>query len=129
MVHPDAGILPTIPASCYVDLSAQVIGDVVLGEHSSIWMNAVVRGDVNQIRIGANSNVQDCAVLHGEGVLSTMHSVRQRLDTDMALGYSNAGQILEVGYGVTEFKVGDRVACAGAGYAVHAEVVRVPRSE
>lgn len=56
---------PQIPDNCYVDLSAQVIGDVVLGEHSSIWMNAVVRGDVNSIRIGANSNVQDCAVLHG----------------------------------------------------------------
>jgi carbonic anhydrase/acetyltransferase-like protein (isoleucine patch superfamily) len=48
-----------------VDPSAQVIGDVELGEHSSIWMNAVVRGDVNSIRIGARSNVQDCAVLHG----------------------------------------------------------------
>ena len=54
-----------VPASCYVDPSAQVIGDVVLGEHASIWMNAVVRGDVNSIRIGAKSNVQDCAVLHG----------------------------------------------------------------
>jgi carbonic anhydrase/acetyltransferase-like protein (isoleucine patch superfamily) len=48
-----------------VDASAQVIGDVVLGERASIWMNAVVRGDVNAIRIGAESNVQDCAVLHG----------------------------------------------------------------
>jgi carbonic anhydrase/acetyltransferase-like protein (isoleucine patch superfamily) len=48
-----------------VDLSAQVLGDVVLGEHASVWMNAVVRGDVNSIRIGARSNVQDCAVLHG----------------------------------------------------------------
>jgi carbonic anhydrase/acetyltransferase-like protein (isoleucine patch superfamily) len=58
--------LPQIPASCYVDLSAQVIGDVALGEHSSVWMNAVLRGDVNSIRVGANSNVQDCAVLHGQ---------------------------------------------------------------
>ena len=65
MLRAYQGISPTIPASCYVDLSAQVIGDVVLGEHSSIWMNAVVRGDVHSIRIGANSNVQDCAVLHG----------------------------------------------------------------
>jgi len=65
MIRPYQGVLPTIPSTCYVDLSAQVIGDVVLGEHSSIWMNAVVRGDVNFIRIGANSNVQDCAVLHG----------------------------------------------------------------
>lgn len=56
---------PQIDASCYVDESAQVIGDVTLGENSSIWMNAVVRGDVNYIKIGANSNVQDCSVLHG----------------------------------------------------------------
>src|SRR5256714_4985227 len=56
---------PTIPASCYVDESAQIIGDVVLGEHASVWMNAVVRGDVHEIRIGAHSNIQDCSVLHG----------------------------------------------------------------
>src|SRR5271155_2945768 len=65
MIRPYQGILPTVPASCYVDQSAQLIGDVQLGERSSVWMNAVVRGDVNSIRIGANSNVQDCAVLHG----------------------------------------------------------------
>jgi carbonic anhydrase/acetyltransferase-like protein (isoleucine patch superfamily) len=65
MIRPYQGKFPIVPASCYIDLSAQVIGDVVLGEHSSIWMNAVVRGDVNSIRIGANSNIQDCAVLHG----------------------------------------------------------------
>jgi carbonic anhydrase/acetyltransferase-like protein (isoleucine patch superfamily) len=65
MLRPYQGINPVIPASCYVDPSAQVIGDVVLGDRASIWMNAVVRGDVNSIRIGACSNVQDCAVLHG----------------------------------------------------------------
>lgn len=65
MIRAYQGKLPTIPDTCYVDPSAQVIGDVTLGEHSSIWMNAVVRGDVNSIRIGARSNVQDCAVLHG----------------------------------------------------------------
>jgi len=66
MIRSYRGQLPQIPASCYVDLSAQVIGDVALGEHSSVWMNAVLRGDVNSIRVGANSNVQDCAVLHGQ---------------------------------------------------------------
>lgn len=65
MIRSYQGTLPVVPASCYVDPSAQVIGDVVLGEQASIWMNAVVRGDVNAIRIGARSNVQDCAVLHG----------------------------------------------------------------
>jgi carbonic anhydrase/acetyltransferase-like protein (isoleucine patch superfamily) len=66
MIRPYQGKAPVIPATCYVDVSAQVIGDVVLGEHSSVWMNAVVRGDVHEIRIGCHSNVQDCAVLHGQ---------------------------------------------------------------
>jgi carbonic anhydrase/acetyltransferase-like protein (isoleucine patch superfamily) len=66
MIRGYQGRLPQIPASCYVDLSAQLIGDVALGERSSVWMNAVLRGDVNSIRVGANSNVQDCAVLHGQ---------------------------------------------------------------
>ena len=65
MIRSYKGISPTIPDSCYVDESAQVIGDVMLSENASIWMNAVVRGDVNYIRIGANSNIQDCSVMHG----------------------------------------------------------------
>jgi len=66
MIRSFRGIVPQVPDSCYVDISAQVLGDVVLGERSSVWMNAVVRGDVHSIRIGAHSNVQDCAVLHGQ---------------------------------------------------------------
>jgi carbonic anhydrase/acetyltransferase-like protein (isoleucine patch superfamily) len=58
--------LPQIGAGCYIDPSAQISGDVVIGDRSSVWMNAVVRGDVNSIRIGSCSNVQDCAVLHGQ---------------------------------------------------------------
>jgi carbonic anhydrase/acetyltransferase-like protein (isoleucine patch superfamily) len=65
MLRSYQGIMPVVPSSCYIDPSAQVIGDVVLGEQASVWMNAVLRGDVNSIRIGAKSNVQDCAVLHG----------------------------------------------------------------
>ncbi len=65
MIRSFKGMRPTVPESCYVDESAQIIGDVVLGEHASVWMNAVVRGDVYAIRIGAHSNVQDCSVLHG----------------------------------------------------------------
>jgi carbonic anhydrase/acetyltransferase-like protein (isoleucine patch superfamily) len=65
MIRSFNGKHPTVPASCYVDASAQLLGDVVLGEHASVWMNAVLRGDVHEIRIGAHSNVQDCSVLHG----------------------------------------------------------------
>jgi carbonic anhydrase/acetyltransferase-like protein (isoleucine patch superfamily) len=73
MIRSYQGHKPHVPASCYVDLSAQLIGDVTLGERSSVWMNAVLRGDVNSIRVGANSNVQDCAVLHGQRNLYPVH--------------------------------------------------------
>ncbi len=65
MIRSYKGITPTVPATCYVDDSAQLIGDVVLGEHASVWMNAVLRGDVHSIRVGANSNIQDLSILHG----------------------------------------------------------------
>src|ERR1700746_753181 len=65
MIRSYKGITPKIPGSCYVDDSAQIIGDVQLGEHASVWMNAVLRGDVHSIRAGHQSNVQDNSVLHG----------------------------------------------------------------
>ena len=65
MIRSYKGVTPQIPGSCYVDDSAQIIGDVQLGEHASVWMNAVLRGDVHSIRIGHYSNVQDNSVLHG----------------------------------------------------------------
>jgi carbonic anhydrase/acetyltransferase-like protein (isoleucine patch superfamily) len=57
MLRSFKGIDPQVDPSAYVDLSAQVIGDVRVGPESSLWMNVVVRGDVNSIRIGARSNV------------------------------------------------------------------------
>ena len=66
MIRSYQGHRPQFPTSCYVDVSAQLIGDVILGERSSVWMNAVLRGDVNAIRVGSCSNIQDCAVLHGQ---------------------------------------------------------------
>jgi carbonic anhydrase/acetyltransferase-like protein (isoleucine patch superfamily) len=65
MIRSYKGNAPQIGAGCYVDSSAQIIGDVRLGLNSSVWMNAVLRGDVHEIRVGANSNIQDCCVLHG----------------------------------------------------------------
>lgn len=66
MIRAHRGISPKVAASAYIDSSAQVIGDVEIGERSSIWPNASVRGDVHRVRIGAESNVQDNCVLHGE---------------------------------------------------------------
>src|SRR3954471_13491805 len=61
-----------------------------------------------------------------DGVLSALAAARTRLDQPTALGYSSAGTVIGVGPGVDGFRVGDRVACAGGGYASHAEIVRVP---
>lgn len=58
------GILPTLGARAYVDPAATVIGDVVLGDDVSIWPDAVLRGDVNYIRVGARSNIQDGTIVH-----------------------------------------------------------------
>ncbi len=55
---------PRLGTRAWVDVSAQVIGDVELGDDASVWMNTVVRGDVNWIRLGARTNVQDNCVLH-----------------------------------------------------------------
>jgi carbonic anhydrase/acetyltransferase-like protein (isoleucine patch superfamily) len=66
MIRSYRGIVPKVAASAYIDPSAQVIGDVEVGENSSIWPNATVRGDVNHIRIGNESNVQDNCCLHVE---------------------------------------------------------------
>ena len=62
-----------------------------------------------------------------DGVLSALSAVRSRLDQPLALGYSSAGTVIEVGEGISELRVGDRVACAGANFAVHAEFACVPR--
>jgi carbonic anhydrase/acetyltransferase-like protein (isoleucine patch superfamily) len=58
------GVTPQIAATAYIDPSAQVIGDVVIGERSSVWPNTTIRGDVNFIRIGDETNVQDNCCLH-----------------------------------------------------------------
>ncbi len=64
MIRPYRGVLPQIASSAYVDPSAQVIGDVVVGERSSIWPLVTIRGDVNHIRVGDETSVQDNSVLH-----------------------------------------------------------------
>ncbi|HEY6212515.1 MAG TPA: gamma carbonic anhydrase family protein [Vicinamibacterales bacterium] len=64
MIRPYRGIRPRIAANAFVDESAQVVGDVEVGDESGIWMCAVVRGDVNTIRIGRRSNIQDGTIVH-----------------------------------------------------------------
>ena len=64
MIRAHRGRLPRIAPGVFVDESAQVIGDVEIGEESSVWMTVVIRGDVNWIKIGSRSNVQDGTIVH-----------------------------------------------------------------
>ena len=95
MVRPYRNIVPTVHPSAFVDESAQVIGDVVIEAESSVWMNVVVRGDVNSIRIGRRTNVQDGTIVH---VMNDTHPTA--LGDDVTIGH---GAIV---HGCT---IGDRV--------------------
>ena len=64
MIHPYRGVVPKVHPAAFVADSAHVIGDVELGEDVSVWFNVVIRGDVNAIRIGRGSNIQDGSVIH-----------------------------------------------------------------
>jgi carbonic anhydrase/acetyltransferase-like protein (isoleucine patch superfamily) len=64
MIRTFKNITPKVDKTAYVDQSAQVIGDVEIGAESSVWMNVVIRGDVNQIRIGKRTNIQDLTMIH-----------------------------------------------------------------
>ncbi|WP_133271812.1 gamma carbonic anhydrase family protein [Hymenobacter radiodurans] len=64
LILPVNGIAPQLGANCFVAENATIVGDVVLGNDCTVWFNAVLRGDVNSIRIGDKTNIQDGAVIH-----------------------------------------------------------------
>lgn len=82
------GILPKLAAGAYVDDSAAVIGDVELGEDTSIWPMCSIRGDVNLIRIGARSNIQDGSVIHVTHPYSELpEGHATRIGSDVTVGH------------------------------------------
>jgi carbonic anhydrase/acetyltransferase-like protein (isoleucine patch superfamily) len=83
MLRPFGSVHPMVHPTAFVDVSAQVIGDVHVGPESSIWMNVVVRGDVNYIRIGARSNIQDLTLVH---VMRNTHPTV--IGDDVTIGHS-----------------------------------------
>lgn len=64
LILPVNGVYPRIEADCFIAENATVVGDVTLGKWCSVWFNAVIRGDVNHIRIGEYTNIQDGVVIH-----------------------------------------------------------------
>ncbi|HVI24854.1 MAG TPA: gamma carbonic anhydrase family protein [Xanthomonadaceae bacterium] len=82
-------VLPTLGARVYVDPAASVIGDVVLGDDVSVWPNTVIRGDVNFIRIGDRSNLQDGTVVHvsHDGPHAKLGGFATRIGSDVTIGH------------------------------------------
>lgn len=87
-IRPYKKILPTIKASTYVDEAACVIGDVVIGDDCSVWPMVAIRGDVNIIRIGDRTNIQDGSVLHvtHQGPLSPQGNALH-IGSDVTIGH------------------------------------------
>ncbi|MGI9311714.1 MAG: gamma carbonic anhydrase family protein [bacterium] len=102
MIYSLPGRVPRIPASCFVAPSADIIGAVTLGEHASVWFNAVLRGDNDAIAIGARSNVQDGAVLHVDPGVAII------IEDEVTVGHSAMLHGCAIGAG-TLVGVGSRV--------------------
>ncbi len=77
------GFTPQIPNDCYLADNATVVGEVIMGNHCSIWFNAVVRGDVNYIKMGNKVNIQDNAVIHG-----TFEKSPTTIGNNVSIGHS-----------------------------------------
>jgi predicted dehydrogenase len=101
----------------YSIISAGTEGSTVIAARKSLLGKAKERPQQVQ---------QVVDTLKKQGPIQTYRAVMKKLDAYSPLGYSCSGEVIEVGEGVTEFKIGDKVACAGAGYANHAEIVSVP---
>jgi carbonic anhydrase/acetyltransferase-like protein (isoleucine patch superfamily) len=83
MLRAFKSVFPSVDSSAYVDTSAQIIGDVHVGPESSVWMNVVIRGDVNHVRIGARTNIQDLTLVH---VMRDTHPTT--IGDDVTVGHS-----------------------------------------
>jgi carbonic anhydrase/acetyltransferase-like protein (isoleucine patch superfamily) len=83
LIKPVKGILPKFGENCYLAENATVVGDVEMGDYCSVWFNAVVRGDVNSIRMGNKVNIQDGAVIH-----CTYQKTKTVLGNNVSIGHN-----------------------------------------
>lgn len=83
VILPVKGVFPVFGADCFIAPNATVVGDVVTGSQCSIWFNAVVRGDVNAIRMGDKVNIQDGAIIH-----CTYEKTRAIVGNNVSIGHN-----------------------------------------
>ena len=82
-IFPVNGLSPTMGANCFIAPNATIVGDVVMGDDCSVWFNAVIRGDVNSIRLGNKVNVQDGAVIH-----CTFEKTKTYIGNNVSVGHN-----------------------------------------
>lgn len=83
--------VPEVDETCYLAPGSAVIGNVIIGKGSSVWHNAVIRGDVDQIIIGENTNIQDCSVLH------CAHNIKLIIGNNVTVGHGAILHSCEIG--------------------------------
>lgn len=83
LIKPVNGIVPKFGGNCYLAENCTVVGDVVMGDDCSVWFSAVVRGDVNSIRIGNKVNIQDGAVIH-----CTYQKTKTHIGNNVSIGHN-----------------------------------------
>ena len=131
MLRTYRGKHPQIAPNCFIETSAQIIGDVTIGEYSSVWFNSVVRGDVQQIVIGHHSNIQDLCVIH---VTRDLHATRIGNYVTLGHGVVAHGCTIEdrslIGMGarIMDAVVVGTESIVGAGAVVTAGMKIPPRS-
>jgi carbonic anhydrase/acetyltransferase-like protein (isoleucine patch superfamily) len=83
LIKPVKGVSPAFGKDCFLAENATIVGDVVMGDQCSVWFNAVVRGDVNSIRMGNKVNIQDGAVIH-----CTYQKTRTEIGNNVSIGHN-----------------------------------------
>ena len=130
LVRAFAGISPRLGSGVFLAETAAVVGDVVLGDESSVWFGSVLRGDVGYIRVGARSNIQDCSTVHMTTSISNTE-----IDEDVTVGHGviihgariHSGALIGMGSILLDNAVIGEECLVGAGTLVPAGFVAPPR--
>jgi gamma-carbonic anhydrase len=131
IVRPYRGVVPRLAPSVYLAPTACVIGDVELGDDSSVWYGAVLRGDVGQIRIGRRTNVQDLACIH-----MSLDQSNAVIGDDVTIGHNavihgatiEAGALIGIGAILLDNALIGSEAMVAAGAVVPPKMVVPPRT-
>ncbi|MDD3146628.1 MAG: gamma carbonic anhydrase family protein [Candidatus Riflebacteria bacterium] len=91
------GKKPTVPSSCFVARSAELVGDISLGENVNVWYGTVIRADINSIRVGDNTNIQDSSVVHVDRATEIPGSGQVSIGRNVTIGHRAVIHACDIG--------------------------------